>query len=375
MGHLAAKGRVGYDAAHPADGPKGEGRLEGRYRQQVAYWLYACCIMVLAMVVIGGVTRLTGSGLSIVNWEPVRRWLPPTSTAEWQAMFDLYRTSPEYLKVHATTMDLAGFQGIFWLEYIHRLVGRIAGMVFLFPFLFFLLTRRLPGTLAPRLMGIFLLGGAQGLLGWYMVKSGLVNDPSVSPYRLTAHLMLAFLIHVALFWTALSLHLGVTTVPPATTRGMRRAAWALTGLIALTVASGGFVAGLKAGHAFNTFPLMDGHWIPPEYGQLEPFWHNFFENIATVQWDHRLLAVVTLCSVLLFRVAALRHILPARTRNGLNFLVGVAMLQVGLGIATLLLEVPLFLAAGHQGNALILLTAALFVTHQLHHPAPMRNPI
>ncbi|MBF0426725.1 MAG: COX15/CtaA family protein [Magnetococcales bacterium] len=343
--------------------------MEESHRRQVAFWLYACCAMVLAMVVIGGVTRLTGSGLSIVNWEPIRRWLPPTSAAEWQAMFDLYRTSPEFLKIHATTMTLEGFKGIFWLEYIHRLIARVTGLVFLFPFLFFLVKRRIPTTLAPRLAGIFLLGGAQGVLGWYMVKSGLVNDPSVSQYRLTAHLMLAFLIDALMFWLALGLHLGNSGDAPSGQRDLRLLAWLATLLVTFTATSGGFVAGLKAGHAFNTFPLMDGQWLPDGYWQLQPPLRNLFENIAAVQFDHRLLALLTLGVTLAFWLRARFHALPDRTRTGLNLLVLVALLQVGLGVATLLLEVPVPLATTHQGNALTLLVVSLFVTHQLHHPA------
>ncbi|MBF0153489.1 MAG: COX15/CtaA family protein [Magnetococcales bacterium] len=357
---------------HPADDPKGEGRLEGKYHRQIAYWLYACGIMVLAMVVIGGVTRLTGSGLSIVNWEPVRRWLPPGSSAEWQAMFDLYRTSPEYQKLHATTMTLAGFKDIFWLEYVHRLIARVTGMVFLFPFLFFLLMRRIPPLLAPRLVGVFLLGGAQGVLGWYMVKSGLVDDPSVSQYRLTAHLMLAFLIGAALFWMALTLHLGARASATSGNPGLRLFAWLTTALVALTATSGGFVAGLKAGHAYNTFPLMEGRWIPDAYWQLEPAGRNLFDNIAAVQWNHRVLAVVTLCTVLLFRLFVRRYTLPDRLRLGLDLLMGLALVQVSLGVATLLLEVPVPLATTHQGSAFVLLMTALFVTHQMHHAPPTR---
>ncbi|MEO5372240.1 MAG: COX15/CtaA family protein [Magnetococcus sp. DMHC-1] len=344
--------------------------MEGKHRRQIAFWLYACCVMVLAMVVIGGATRLTGSGLSIVNWEPIRRWLPPTSTAEWQAMFDLYRTSPEYLKIHVTTMNLEGFKGIFWLEYIHRLLGRITGIVFLVPFLFFLGTRRITATLIAPLTGIFLLGGAQGVLGWYMVKSGLVNDPSVSQYRLTAHLMMAFLIFAVMFWLALNLHPGREMTATPASRGLRRFSWLIAGLTGLTAASGGFVAGLKAGHAYNTFPLMDGHWIPPEYGHLTPAIRNLFENIAAVQWNHRALAMLTLVSVLVFRLVARHQTLPDRTRMGMNLMAGMALGQVAMGIATLLLEVPVPLATAHQGGALLLLTATLFVTHQLQAPVP-----
>ncbi len=325
----------------------------------------ACSFMVFAMVVIGGLTRLTGSGLSMVDWEPIMSWLPPLDEAEWQASFDLYRQSPEFRKLNFT-MDLAGYQGIFWLEYIHRLVGRLTGFVFLAPFLLFLVTGRLNRALIPRLGAIFLLGGLQGLLGWYMVKSGLVDDPHVSQYRLTAHLGTAFLIHAALWWTALGLLFDSRDTPPrGESAALHGPALGVTLLASITVLSGGLVAGLRAGQAYNTFPLMGGRWIPEGVWLPDLGWRNLFENVPTVQWDHRLLATLTVSSVLLLWWRGRRLMVPSRVRLGLDLLLAMALVQVGLGISTLLLFVPTALASLHQAGAMLLLTIALFLNHQL----------
>jgi cytochrome c oxidase assembly protein subunit 15 len=225
-------------------------------RRQIAVWLIVCCAMIFSMVVLGGVTRLTGSGLSMVEWDPVFGILPPLGQEQWEEVFAKYRESPEYQKINID-MDLAGFKGIFWLEYLHRILGRLIGLVFLIPFLFFLWARKLPASLVPRFIIMFVLGGLQGLMGWYMVKSGLVDNPHVSQYRLTAHLILAVLIYGYILWTALNL-----LFPQPNLRGdirpLKRYTYLVAGLIAVTMVSGGFMAGLKAGLAYNTFPLMGG---------------------------------------------------------------------------------------------------------------------
>ena len=256
----------------------------------VATWLFVCCALVFAMVVVGGVTRLTHSGLSIVEWQPIVGTLPPMSEAEWQQTFEKYQLTPEYRQVNQG-MTLAGFKGIFWWEYFHRLLGRLIGVVFLVPLLWFVARRDIPPGYAWKLFGIFVLGGLQGAMGWYMVQSGLVDDPRVSQFRLTAHLGLALAIFAAMFWVGLSLaHPRRATLTSAPQRSVR--AWAI-GVAALVFAmalSGGFVAGIRAGFAYNTFPLMNGHLIPPEIFMLEPWWRNFFWNMATVQFDHRAIA-------------------------------------------------------------------------------------
>jgi cytochrome c oxidase assembly protein subunit 15 len=340
-------------------------QLDHRARQQVAGWLLLCCTMIFAMVLLGGVTRLTVSGLSMVEWDPIFGIVPPLTEEQWRSDFDKYRQSPEYQKINLG-MDLDGFKSIYWFEYSHRLLGRSIGTVFLLPFLYFLWRRRLTTKLIPRLALAFVLGGLQGLLGWYMVKSGLVDEPHVSPYRLTAHLLLALLIYVYLLW--LFFDLACARRPRiAASPGLIRAARLILGLVALTITSGGFVAGLKAGQAYNTFPLMGDQWLPPAGWLLQPGWRNLFENIATVQFDHRMLALSTLLSILIFWVYARR---AGIARPTIHLLLAAGLLQVALGISTLLLLVPVPLASLHQGGALLLLTVTLLVNHRLHvqHP-------
>ncbi len=336
------------------------------HRHQIAYWLLVCCVLIFAMVVLGGVTRLTGSGLSMVEWEPVFGILPPLNQEAWEALFEKYRQTPEYQKINIG-MDLAGFKGIFWLEYFHRILGRLIGVVFIVPLLFFIATRRVERPLVPKLIMVFILGGLQGLLGWYMVKSGLVDNPHVSQYRLTAHLMLAVVIYGYILWVALSL-----LVPQSSSARqdglhlLRRFTYFVAALVTVTMASGGFVAGLKAGLTYNTFPLMDGRWVPDGLFALQPWFLNLFENMATVQFDHRLLAILVILSIIVLWLAARRLSLPKQLRYGLHILLLVGLLQVGLGIATLLLYVPVALAAAHQAGALLVFTVVVFLAHQLY---------
>jgi len=331
------------------------------HNRRIAVWLFVCCLMVYAMVILGGVTRLTGSGLSMVEWDPIFGILPPLDEAGWDETFSLYQQSPEYQKINIG-MDLEGFKQIYWFEYSHRVLGRTIGTVFLLPFLFFLVKGWIHRPLIPKLLSMFVLGALQGLLGWYMVKSGLIDNPHVSQYRLTAHLGLAILIYAYMFYVALGLWQGgrpSVSIPA----GLRRATMLLTLLMFITILSGGFVAGLKAGYAYNTFPLMDGHWIPEAIFMQDPLWLNFFENIATVQFQHRLLATLVFLGVILLWIAARRVTLPATVTTGMQLMLAAAILQVILGIATLLLHVPVALAATHQAGALLLVTIALY-THQ-----------
>lgn len=323
----------------------------------VALWLLTCCAMVVVMVSLGGLTRLTHSGLSMVEWDPIIGIVPPLSDSDWQAAFAKYRLTPEYLKVNAG-MDLAGFRAIFWLEYVHRVWGRLIGLVFLLPFLWFWLTGRIGRTLVPRLIALFALGAAQGGLGWFMVKSGLVDDPAVSPYRLTAHLGLAVLIHALMLWTALDLWGGTHRYHP------RNAGWigtwlgAVIALVAATMAFGGLVAGLRAGLIYNTWPLMEGGLVPD--GLMPAGWSSLFEDIKTVQFIHRCLAEITGLVVLGGWVLARRRRLAV-----IDAVAGMAVLQVGLGIATLVLVVPVAVAAAHQLGAVLLLSAALWARHRV----------
>jgi cytochrome c oxidase assembly protein subunit 15 len=336
-----------------------------RHDRQIAIWLLACCALVFAMVVLGGVTRLTQSGLSMVEWDPIMGIVPPLNDAQWEEAFHKYQQFPEYRDINRE-MTLEGFKGIFLVEYAHRVLGRSIGLVFLLPFLFFLFTGRIRRELVPKLVTMFVLGGLQGLLGWYMVKSGLVHRPHVSQYRLTAHLLTAVMIYGYILWVALGLlSPRAAYAGNAAVRGLRRFGRGITAAVVLMLASGGFVAGTKAGFAFNTFPLMNGHWVPEGVLGLHPWWRNLFENLATVQFDHRLLALVLCGLVVTFWLVARRRPLERPTRIGFNALLLMLAVQVTLGISTLLLVVPVPLGAAHQGGALVLFSLALFLNHQL----------
>jgi heme a synthase len=382
---------------------KTEEGAEGHQRT-VAVWLFVCCALIFLMVVVGGITRLTLSGLSITEWQPVVGIVPPLSAADWAAEFAKYKAIPEYRAVH-NGMTLDEFKGIYWWEYAHRLLGRLIGVAFAGPFIWFLVRGRLPRRLVGSLCGILLLGAAQGGLGWYMVKSGLADRIEVSQYRLVAHLALALAIYAAILWVALGIvrgssrsaqpspmagldpaihvsnpasesvggrvkpghrgfrHTGSTSSRVDPSPRWRRTAEAIIALVGLTIAAGGFVAGTRAGLTYNTFPLMDGKLVPNGYAQLHPFFLNWFENVAAVQFDHRLLAVTTAIVVMLLWAAGRRAVLHRPARTALHGLAGVTLLQVALGVATLLLVVPIPLAAAHQAGAVLLLTAAINFRH------------
>lgn len=310
-------------------------------------WLYVCCALVFAMVLLGGITRLTESGLSIVHWKPITGWLPPLSDADWASLFNAYRDSPEFRKLNFW-MGIDDFKTIFWLEYLHRLLGRIIGIVYLLPFLWFVIRYRLPEGLTIRLIFLFFLGGLQGALGWYMVKSGLVDQPSVSQYRLAAHLGLAVVIYGAMLYVAAGLR------PSAGTSAVRGAP-GLTVLIFVTMTWGAFVSGLDGGAVFTTFPLMDGHLIPPGAMSMSPWWLNPFENIGTVQFIHRLLAIATL-------IAALWLWWNHRHTGGriVTLIAVFALFQFGLGIVTILSGAAIYIAWAHQAGAMVLFSAAVW---------------
>jgi len=314
-------------------------------RRQVAAWLLLCAALVFALVAVGGATRLTRSGLSIVEWQPLIGVLPPLSDADWQALFAKYRETPEYRLVNRG-MDLAGFQRIFWWEYAHRLLARLVGLAFLLPLLWFQLRGALERPLAWKLWGVFALGALQGGMGWLMVKSGLVDDPKVSPVRLTAHLGLALAIFAAQFWIALGL------LRPR--QGPRPPLAALLPFLVFAMAlTGGMVAGLRAGAAYQTFPLMNGHLVPPDFLLLEPWWRNFLHNMGTVQFVHRAFFWLLLVLVPLAWWKAGRSA-PA------TLLLCAFLLQAALGVATLLSGVPVALGAAHQAGAVLLFAAALW---------------
>ncbi len=330
----------------------------------IAYWLFILCGMVFFMVILGGLTRLTHSGLSMVDWRPITGWLPPLNPSEWQSVFDLYKESPEFKKVNSD-MTVEGFKSIFWLEFIHRLWGRSMGVVFLVPFVFFLIKGWVTRPLVPHLVVIFILGGLQGVLGWYMVKSGLIDNPDVSQYRLTAHFSAAVVIYGYMYWVALSLMKAPHRVLKKVPAGLSLATLFTTAWIFVTMMSGGFVAGLDAGFTYNTFPLMDGHIVPDGMWANSPWYLNLFENITTVQFNHRVLAETTLLLVIGIWWAVRKSDLPMMVRKAFHALMGMALVQVALGITTLLLVVPVSIASLHQAGSVLLFTCALWAVHSL----------
>ncbi|MGE0651865.1 MAG: COX15/CtaA family protein [Alphaproteobacteria bacterium] len=315
----------------------------------VTLWLIAVIVMVFAMVVIGGVTRLTQSGLSIVDWNPIMGAVPPLSDAAWMEAFNAYKRFPEYQRINYG-MTLAEFKAIFLVEYFHRLWGRLIGLVFALPFAWFVIRGRVRGKLAWKLGGVLLLGGAQGLMGWVMVQSGLIDNPSVSAYRLTAHLMIAVAIYLILLWMVLG-----RTLEPSGATSLRRPALVALILVLVTMASGGFVAGLDAGMTYNTFPLMDGRLVPDGLLMLEPAWRNPFENVAMVQFDHRVLAMASVAAVLWLGWRAAQSTGTGRARPAALASSAMVLVQGALGIATLLLVVPVSLGAAHQAGAMVLI--------------------
>ena len=322
----------------------------------VRIWLYCIALMVLLMVAVGGITRLTGSGLSITSWAPISGVIPPLSDAAWQAEFDHYKLIPQY-QVDNFGMTIDAFKAIFWPEWTHRLLGRLIGLLFAVPFLVFLLQRRLNWNLAAPLAGLFVLGGLQGVLGWWMVSSGLENLTSVSQYRLAAHLSAALMLFLALIWVARSLEPKASD--RAATLGARWPIVILLLLIVVQIAAGAFVAGLKAGMGYNTWPLMDGALIPSGLGAIDPLWRNLFENALTVQFVHRSIAyvIVIYAAFLVWRQARAGGF--GGVNGWLPRIGGLILLQVALGITTLLTFVPVPLALGHQALAFMLAGATI----------------
>jgi heme a synthase len=327
------------------------------HSRAVQLWLYAVAAMVLAMVLVGGATRLTESGLSITEWQPVMGVLPPMSETQWLAEFHKYQAIPQYRELNQG-MSLDAFKTIFWWEWTHRLLGRLIGAVFLLPLVWFLWRGWIGPGLRSRLWLIFGLGALQGAVGWWMVASGLVHRVEVSQYRLATHLLLACVIYIAILWTALGL--GERAPEPAAPR-IRASAIGLVILVLAQIYLGALVAGLRAGYVYNTWPLIDGSFVPEvsRLFLLAPPWRNFFENTLTVQFDHRMLAYTIWICVLLHVIDVIRAAGRGRQLTGATVLFVAVTLQAALGIATLLLRVPLDLALTHQAMAMVALTAAV----------------
>ena len=334
-------------ASRPADG---SARAVGR-------WLVAFALMVLAIIVVGGATRLTESGLSITEWKPVSGVIPPLSSAAWAAEFEKYQRIPQYERLNAG-MSLAEFRTIYLWEYGHRLIARLVGLAFVLPLAWFTLRRRMPAIATRRVWLLLALLLGQGAMGWWMVKSGLSVRTEVSQYRLAAHLVVALVILAVTVWTAADLLAGRRRAASARERRDGRLLAGLLGLVFLTSASGALVAGLRAGKVYNTVPLMGGRLVPDAYGQLSPGWLNAFENHAAVQFNHRLLAIVTVLAAL-GAWAVLRRSANQRLARMVGLVAGVALLQLTLGITTLLLAVPVALGVAHQGVAALLLVAVV----------------
>lgn len=322
----------------------------------IARWLTVCAVVIFGMILLGGVTRLTDSGLSMVEWQPIMGAIPPLNAADWDLAFSKYQQYPEYQKVNYD-MDLAGFKVIFMYEYLHRVLGRLIGVLYLFPMLFFMMRGMVRRPLVPKLLLLFVLGGCQGLLGWYMVKSGLVDRPDVSQYRLTAHLGLAVLVYGYMVWLILQI-----TSPHRQIVGKHSVKfYALAALVYLMILSGGFVAGTDAGYSYPTWPLMGDHLIPPSI--YAEGWISAFEQVTTIQFNHRLFAYGLVLLVASIAISNFRASPDPRVKWGAVALGLALACQVTLGVSTLLTHVAVPVAAAHQSGAVVLLTAVLFFTH------------
>jgi cytochrome c oxidase assembly protein subunit 15 len=325
----------------------------------ISNWLLVVAFLVLAMVVVGGITRLTESGLSIVKWEPISGALPPLGDAAWQAEFAAYKQSPQYQLVNSG-MSLADFKTIFFWEYVHRLLGRVIGLVFALPLLWFAWKRAIPRGYGWKLVAILALGGLQGAIGWWMVASGLVDRPEVSHIRLAIHLLTALTIFSACLWVALDLRALARNPDALPARMPTTGIWALC-VLALQLMYGAYVAGLDAGFAYNTWPKMGDEWFPSATPMLHPWLKNLVDNPIVVQFIHRWLAFAVAAMIALLAAAAWRR---GRSRYAIAVLAAVA-LQITLGISTLLSGVMIPLAAAHQGMAVLLLATLLATSHAL----------
>jgi cytochrome c oxidase assembly protein subunit 15 len=335
-------------------------------------WLFAVAALVFLMVSVGGATRLTGSGLSITEWQPIVGTMPPLSQTDWLEAFAKYQQIPQYHHVNRG-MSLEAFKTIFWWEWTHRFLGRLIGAAFLLPFLFLLAAGQMPRALLGRLAAIFALGALQGFIGWYMVRSGLADRIDVSQYRLALHLGLAIAIFGALIWVGLSLD--AAQVRPAAERPAQvGGAAAIVLLVFVQILLGAFVAGLKAGASYNTWPLMDGRLVQDGLGAMRPWYLNLFENALTVQFNHRLAAYALVVAAIWQAWTVTRG-----TRDPLIRLTAVALAagvlaQAVLGIATLLAQVPLALALAHQAGAAAVSGLAVWHLHALRYPRPAMRP-
>jgi cytochrome c oxidase assembly protein subunit 15 len=334
-------------------------------RKQIGVWLMAGYLMVFIMLVLGGITRLTQSGLSIVEWNVIMGVIPPLNENEWNTAFEKYQQFPEY-NILNKTMTVDEFKNIFWWEYIHRLWGRLIGIVFIIPFSVFVIQRKLNISWIRKLTFVFLLGAFQGFMGWYMVQSGLIENPHVSHYRLTMHLFLAFSI-CGLLLTYSMQWLSDTKNETEVDRSLCKFLNYLAVIVLIQSMLGGLVAGLKAGYVYNTYPKMGEEWLPNTAWMLDPAWLNFFENGVMIQFLHRTFALFVVISFLVFWFKAKRAKLPAGLTSKVHFLAGMSLVQLTLGVTTLLLAVPVFWGAVHQSGALVLFSMTLWVKRSFYN--------
>ncbi|WP_069131526.1 COX15/CtaA family protein [Rhodohalobacter halophilus] len=326
-------------------------------------WFISGAVLVTLILIVGGITRLTGSGLSMTDWKPIMGSIPPITEAQWEEAFDQYKQFPEYQQINRG-MSLGEFQFIFFWEYLHRMLGRLIGIVFLVPFIYFVAKKKLNTKWLKRSVWLLILGGSQGLMGWYMVQSGLVDLPYVSPYRLTAHLLLAFTIFAFCVWYAADLTKFKREMEPRKTE-LSRWLYILFGVIVVQVAWGALVAGLDAGHVYNTFPKMYQYWIPPEVMALEPWYQNFTENSSMVQFIHRALATAIGLMAIGYwvRLFMVRSSKSAKLWGGVIF--ALVLIQYTLGVFTLITHVQIALGVLHQFVALLLVGAMLVAIYSI----------
>ncbi|MGZ4035204.1 MAG: COX15/CtaA family protein [Bacteroidia bacterium] len=342
--------------------------MKNNPHRPIIIWLLAGCFLIYAMVVIGGITRLTHSGLSMVEWNPIIGSLPPTSDAAWQIPFEKYKQTPEYQIIN-NQFTLEEFKSIYWWEYTHRLLGRTIGVVFLIPFFYFLIKKKFDKTLLKKMYVLLFLGALQGVLGWYMVYSGLQKEPHVSHYRLAAHLISAFTVFGFTFWYAMDLIYPKEIEENKISKNLKWWSKFMFGAIILQIIYGAFVAGLKAGLFYNTYPLMGHSLMPETVTSFDPFWKNFLENPAGVQFLHRNIALIVAILVLFVWEKSRKMELSKLQRRASNFMLCVVCIQFLLGIITLLYAVPVTMGVLHQTGAFFLFASSLFFIHTLRKAA------
>ncbi len=330
--------------------------------KQIAIWLFSGCFLIFGMVVIGGITRLTGSGLSITEWKPIMGAIPPLNDAEWNLAFEKYQQIPQFQKVNYH-FELSDFKAIFWWEYIHRLLGRLIGIVFIIPFLWFLVKKKFDAPAIKKMLFLFLLGGIQGFLGWFMVSSGLAERTSVSHIRLAIHLMFAFITFAFTFYYGLEFIYSEKNEvgTDMKTSSMNKLIFVL---LSVQIIYGAFVAGLHAGKIHNTFPLMSGQIIPSGMNAMQPSWINIFDNPVTVQFIHRFLAFTLLFLISWFVLKAKKEPLTSFQKRGVHLLFAAVLIQFLLGVITVLTQANIVMASIHQIGAFFLFSASIYLLFQ-----------